>query len=50
MALEDLGSEVLSPGLFHDGPDNLVRGLGQSHQRQLRYRKLQLNYQSPAVQ
>ena len=49
MSLEDLRSETLRPSLFHDGPDDLVRGLGQSRQHQLRYRKLQVRYQSPVV-
>jgi hypothetical protein len=49
MSLENLRSKTLSPRLFHDGPDDLVRDLGQSRQHQLRYRKLLIRYQSPVV-
>jgi hypothetical protein len=49
MSLEDLRSKTLSPSLFHDGPDDLVRALGRSRQLQLRYRNMQVGYQSPVV-
>ena len=48
-SLADLKSETLRPSLFHDGPDHLVRDLGQSRQHQLRYRKLKVRYESPVV-
>lgn len=49
MSLADLRSKTLRPSLFHDGPDYLVRDLGQSRQFQLRYRKMHVRYEPPVV-
>lgn len=45
----DLRSEALRPSLFHDGPEDVVRDLGQRRQQQLRRRKLQVRYEGPVI-
>lgn len=48
-SLSDFRSDALRPNLFHDGPNDLVRDLGQSRQHALRHRKQQVRHEAPIV-
>lgn len=45
----DLRSVALRPSLFHDGPEDVVRDLGQRRQQQLRIGKLEVRYETPVI-
>lgn len=45
--MSDLRSESLRPRLLHDGPDDLVCGVGNSRQNQLWFRRMPVAQQKP---
>ena len=47
---ENYRTRALSPSIFHDGPDDLVCGLGNTRQNQLRYKKkFPVPYATPVI-
>lgn len=46
---ENYRTKTLSPSFFHDGPDDLVCGLGHARHNQLRYKKLTVPYEKPVI-